>query len=1149
MSTASMHDERRAGDLLRDLGWYEWLCHTNFSFLVGASHPKDYLQQALHYGYHGIGVTDFDGLYGLARTWRNLRELTENSVFREAVCAESSRSPLRLFCGAEIHLEQDHDLPVVYQNTLALIVRSKDGYRNLCRLVTWAHRDGKKKAFVSLEDLRAFAARGELQGLTALQPMRGMIRRGAMPEVMQHYAQLKDLFASDLYLVLSRHFSPAEDVWIRPSLELGETLGLGFILSQDPFFHRPAQKDVSDVLHAVRHNLTVDEAVEHMFPNSERSFHSLVSIARRFAALPVYETALRNSRELASRVDFDLGQLRYRYPKEMIPSGFTAQEWLERVVWDSAKDFYGESIPARVSSSLSHELDLVARLGFADYFLTVWDIVRWARSQGILCQGRGSAANSAVCFVLGITSVDPSLNDLLFERFISVERGDPPDIDVDFEHERREEVIQYIYRRYGRARAAMVANVITWRRRGAIRAVGKALGVPQDYLEKASVLLSSRYYRGTAAAETVNVLREESATCDDPDVQLPREPEQDSDELPEGAGDDSEPGVDDSPMEIPWEIWGQFAERLRGFPTHLGIHSGGFMLSDEPLENVVPQEPATMEGRTVIQWCKDDIEALGFFKIDMLSLGILTAIRKCFGLIQQTTGKSLSIATVPPDDEPTYAMIQRADTVGTFQIESRAQMSMLPRLRPRCFYDLVIEVAIIRPGPIQGGMIHPYLRRRHGLDPVVFPDERLRPILARTLGIPIFQEQVMRIAIAVGDFTPGEANELRRHMGAWSIKGDIDPWLKRLADGMRRNGIKEEFVQTILSQMRGFADYGFPESHAASFAILAYVSSWLKCHHPAAFFVSLINSQPMGFYTPHALLQAAMRAGVKVLPVCVLHSDWDLTLENLAKPGRPDDFAIRLGLRMVRSLREEGARTLVQRRSKLMDMQKAQPTLQSFLNEVRPCRPDLTALAAAGAFRVFGLERRAALWFAEAAPFCPVLEDVESPVCFGAEGSMESVQMDFAATGTSLGDHPTTIVRRDWWSWSVPESKIVAAEQLSKVREGGQVHVFGMILVRQAPPSANGMVFLTLEDATGFINLALTPQVYEKFFRIIDRQAFLCVSGKLQKFNEGHSVMVRDVHEPRFERAEVIPLQSVAEPQRAAHPLAQGELQRARSWM
>ncbi|MEM7565447.1 MAG: error-prone DNA polymerase, partial [Pseudomonadota bacterium] len=551
---------------------------------------------------------------------------------------------------------------------------------------------------------------------------------------------------------------------------------------------------------------------------------------RLYRVIPEYQRALALSEELNQCCEFDLSQLGYQYPKEMIPTGLDAQGYLWQLVQNGLSQRFGATPPDKLIKQIDHEMDLIGKLQFADYFLTVWDIVSWAREQKILCQGRGSAANSSVCFLLGITSVNPDQFDLLFERFVSMERGDPPDIDVDFEHERREEVIQYIYRRYGRDRSAMVANVITFRGKGALRSVGKALGVPDPLLHQMSKIASSRYFRGAGTENIVMALKQDY----------------------EEANPDA--------TRVSWKLWMQLSEMLHGFPRHLGIHSGGFMLADKPLNCLLPQEPATMEGRSVIQWCKEDIEALGFFKIDVLSLGMLSAIRKCFDYVDLYYDQKFTLDRIPDDDSATYQMIQKADTVGTFQIESRAQMSMLPRLKPACFYDLVIEVAIIRPGPIQGKVIHPYLARREGLEPVTYPDERLRPILKRTLGIAIFQEQAMRIAIAVGNFSAGEANELRKKIGAWGIKDfnrDLHPLLVKLEKGMQENGIAPEFAEQIIGQMKGFAEYGFPESHAVSFSLIAYASCFLKCHFPAAFYISVLNSQPMGFYSPHALLQAA----------------------------------------------------------------------------------------------------------------------------------------------------------------------------------------------------------------------------------------------------------------------------------------------------
>jgi error-prone DNA polymerase len=1153
--------ERSDPDGLKALtraGWHEWLCHTNFSFLAGASHPDECLDRAAALGYHGLGVTDFDGVYGLARTHLHGRKLKQR-------LAEAGEPPLRtkLFYGAELRLARDHDMPIVYQDTLAVVAQTREGYANLCALASYAHRGGKLYAHVPLADLLS----RPVDGLVAIQPMRGLVRRastwtsshGALT-LDRRLGDLSDHFGGRFYFAVTRHLTAAVDTLIAPTLAMARRLGRPCLMSQDAFFHEPARKPLSDVLHAIRTNRTLDGAIEHMFVNDEPSLHTLAEIAQRYRRLPIYEEALFASTALAESCVFSMDELKYRYPKEMIPDGHTAQSFLAELAWRSAKERFGDPVPERLAKTIAHELQLIEHLGFADYFLTVWDIVRWAREYQILCQGRGSAANSAVCYVLGVTAVDPATFDLLFERFMSVERGDPPDIDVDFEHERREEVIQYIYRRYGRARAAMVANVITFRGRGALRAVGKALGAPESALAEVARLLSARRHRQSSSDAVLAKAQEELRLDERTDGPGGEAGIAEPVEQLDGQADDE---TSHAASNLPWELWADLAEQLRGFPRHLGIHSGGFMLADVPLDHLVAQEPATMPGRSVVQWCKEDIEGLGFFKIDILALGMLTAIRKCYATINEREGLAHSLLTVPANDRATYEMIQRADTVGTFQIESRAQMSMLPRLRPDNFYDLVVEVAIIRPGPIQGGMIHPYLRRRAGEEPVDFPDARLEPILRRTLGIPLFQEQVMRIAIAVGNFTPGEANELRRHMGAWSLKGNMGPLLPKLAQGMRQNGLTDEFIHSILEQMKGFAHYGFPESHAVSFALIAYASAWLKRHHAAAFFQALLNSQPMGFYSPHALLQAAQRDGVRILPVCVNASDWDVTLERNDAHGPEHDqrnkrhkdqecppgrWAIRLGMRLVHSLRRAAADEVMARRRAVGGRFR---DLEHFLKEARLYRHDLTALAAADALRGFGIGRKESIWMAEAAGFSPVLEDVgeggtawraesDAPTALDTaaedaaaeraypvldeESTFDRIQMDFAATGTSLGPHPAAVIKAEHWCYEAPVARLTKAEDVTHVPAGRTVLGFGMILVRQSPPSAKGMVFLTLEDETGFLNLAFSPQVYETYCRLVERQTFLCVEARMQRQHESHSLWVLRVLAPAPRQAPVVPI-------------------------
>ena len=687
--------------------------------------------------------------------------------------------------------------------------------------------------------------------------------------------------------------------------------------------------------------------------------------------------------------------------------------------------------------------------------------------------------------MLRITAVDPTSFDLLFERFLSLERGDPPDIDVDFEHERREEVIQYIYQRYGRVRAAMVANVITFRTRGAIRSVGKALGISDSVLSHIS-----------------NVKK---------------------------CSDKSLPDIPDK-HELPWKLWQTLTDKLVGFPRHMGLHSGGFIISQHELNQIVPQEPATMVDRTVIQWAKDDVESLGLFKIDVLALGMLTAIRKAFKLVQDHYQNDISLTAIPADDPDTYSMIQAAETVGTFQIESRAQMSMLPRLRPKSFYDLVVQIGIIRPGPIQGGLIHPYLKRRHGIEPVSYPHPKLIPILKRTMGVPIFQEQVMRIAMAVGDFTPGEADQLRKQVGAWSLNKDLGDFVEKFARGMRRNGIKEVHIDQLIGHLKGFANYGFPESHSASFALLAYASSYLKCHYQEAFYVALLNSQPMGFYSPHALLQSAKREGSTIKPISLNQSHWDVTIEA----DEPGVRAIRLGFRLVHGLSKQGAEKLISYR----EAHGSWTNVHMFLKDCPLHRGDLTALVASNALAELGIGRQEALWLATAVPIAPILDN-EEQIALPQEDSLQQVDRDFAAFGTTLGQHPTEVMRQRFWSYPLAENDVKTSKMISRLPNNSMVIVFGMVLVRQQPPTAKGMVFFTLEDQTGYINLVFTPQKAEIFKSIIDRHGFLCAQGRLQVEGRGHSVLVQTVYSPQATSNIIAlnPSSPVEDPQATKPPL------------
>ncbi len=1089
----------------------EFLLHSAYSFLHSPSQPSVMMERAVAVGHKQMAITDMDGVYGIVQAYK-------------------SKQSLSLLYGMEVHLEKDHLLPLTQQNTIVLLAKSIKGYAGICQVSTEAHVGGKKHPYISLS--RLFELGVSWPDLVCILPMRGLLRRG---EVDQHFAQLKKLkkvFCGDLYQSVGVYNHPGEDCFRQHYVGAAEKESVELVLSQDIFFSSPEDKYLSDVMQAIRMNKSIEEVPRHLFVNDHRSILSLDYLFKLYQDLPYLEQCIINSKKIISQIQFKLSELRYAYPKEMLPEGRLPQEFLEELVWASACSYYKASLrkklPTKVMELLNKELKLVEHLMFADYFLTVWDIVRWARSQGIVCQGRGSAANSVICFVLGITSVDPTQFEVLFERFLSVERGDPPDIDIDFEHERREEVIQYIYRRYGRSKAAMVANVIKFRRRGAYRFSGKALGIGDATIQSMSSFMDRREFRHKPPSESMKLFMAR------------RNEKLQSDKL-----DNDIKNVEIEKQENPdiFYLWAHIAGKLNGLPRHLGIHSGGFILSQFSLNELVPQEPATMEGRTVIQWSKDDVETLGLFKIDVLALGMLTAVRKCIGYIQElehAKGYSRdkpqlsSMHDIPHGDTQTYDMICRADVVGVFQIESRAQMSMLPRLRPRCLYDLVIEVAIIRPGPIQGGLIHPYLRRRNGQEPVQYAHPKLVNVLERTLGVPLFQEQVMRIAIEVGDFTAGEADKLRKSMGAWQIRGDLHQWMKKLVTGMRRHKINELFIKQLVGQMQGFAEYGFPESHAISFAHIAYVSCYLKSHYPHLFTLAMLNSQPLGFYSSHALLQDAKRQGVRVAPVCVQSSQWQTSLERTPQ-GEP---VLRMGFDFIRGLNQGRMLAFVQLRKSKQGGRWS--CWQECLAESDLHRDEMAFLAAADAFCNLGLSRREAFWLMEALPTLsiPGLEDPDLFQNFAPESKFSKVRQDFRATGTSLHEHPAEVIRQTLWSYPVAVESLTSSKEITSgtrgIKSGKKIRVFGMVLVRQAPPTAKGMVFFTLEDSHGFFNLVFRPDVFRKYASFLHEQPFLCVEGVLQVSAVGStqaascgasSILVKKVFVESYGEAGVISLE------------------------
>ena len=1030
----------------------ELTCRTHYSFLRGASHPHELVEEAARLGISALAITDRNGVYGIPKAYRAWKELPIEA-----------RARLRLIVGAELTWKPSAEIrdPGLGPDSLILLARTRRAYGVLCLLITAAHAEKEKGgAFLSpevLDDhLTNEAHRAGARELAFLAPPPLSLRTRTAGEWLERIDRILERLDHETLGANPSLFFPifqCRDAHDLARLKVAEALARRYgesrlLAANDVHLHVESRRPLQEVLTAIRESTPLKNSGFRLFQNAERRLKSPTEMLELFRDWPALVT---RAHDLSREFSFDPAELRYRYPSEWIPKGSTAHDFLSDLTWKGAAGRYGGEarIPAATRRQLEHELALIAQLGFADYFLTIWEIVDFARRRGILCQGRGSAANSAVCYCLGITAIDPVRMNLLFERFISVERGEPPDIDVDFEHERREEVLQHVYEKYGRDRAGMVAAIITYRSRSALREVARAFGFNPD--DDASHALAQAH-----------------------------------------------PGVQ------------RLAEEIHGFPRHLSIHSGGFTLSADPLIETVPIEPARMEGRTIVQWDKDDLDAMGLLKVDLLSLGMLSAIRKTLDLV------GLELHQIPPEDERTYRMIQRADTVGVFQIESRAQMSMLPRLLPKNFYDLVVEIAIVRPGPIVGKMVHPYLRRKRGLEPVVFPDERLREILGRTLGVPLFQEQIMKIAITLAGFTAGEADQLRRAIGAWRSTGSISAMGKKLMQGLLEHGLPRSFADQIFEQIQGFAEYGFPESHAASFALLAYASAYLKCHHPAEFAASIINSQPMGFYSTHTLIDDAKRHGVKVLPVDPHVSQWDCTME----PGiTSKSRSIRLGFRLTRGMSEEEFETITRAR-----VEKPFRSLEDFLARTKIRRNVLHALAMGDALQCFGRDRRHTLWkildseiatgAIPAAPEGTRLQAAEQLSLFGLMagrppsadapaggapifaplGALEAIHTDYRSFGASTRGHPMQELRK--LRPDLPQLTTAQAKSRGHLRK---LAVSGLVIVMQRPPTAKGTCFATLEDETGFLDLILKKEVYERHRELFGAHSFFTISGMLQR--------------------------------------------------
>jgi error-prone DNA polymerase len=1016
---------------------YAELCVTsNYTFLTGASHPEEFITHAAKLGYRAVAITDTNTIAG---------------VVRAHVAAKDCK--LRFILGSRIRLT---DIPAV---SVFLYPTSMDSYRRLCRLLTTGKRRATKgECHLTLEDLASLNA--------------GLLAIAMMDDAQDHrntLLALQRIFDDDrLSLALCWRYGDDDAKRTTHTTELSCQLHIPLIATNDVHHHTADRRMLQDVLTCIRHGCTISEAGFRLHATAERHLKPPDEMHRLFAAHP---QAIQRALDIAERTAaFSLDQLRYEYPDEVVPAGKSPQQHLTDLTWQGARERFPDGITPKLKAQIEHELALIEEMNYAPYFLTVHDLVDFARTRTggppILCQGRGGAANSAVCFCLGVTSVDPTKFQLLFERFISKERNEPPDIDIDFEHERREEVIQYIYKKYGRDRAALTAEVISYRRRSAIRDVGKALGLSLDLVDR---LAKSIEWWDKGGIDPASV-REMGLNPEDPTLQW----------LARLVGD------------------------LLGFPRHLSQHVGGFVITRTPLCELVPVENAAMADRTVIEWDKDDIDAVGMLKVDVLGLGMLTCLSKCLALVNHRKGKGserpLQLHTIPHPDPATYTMIQKADTIGVFQIESRAQMSMLPRLKPAEFYDLVIEVAIVRPGPIQGDMVHPYLRRRNKEEPIPpSPHPSFDEVLGRTLGVPLFQEQCMALAVKAAGFTPGEADQLRRAMAAWKRKGDqIYRFGQKLIDGMMANGIPRSFAERCFEQIKGFSEYGFPESHAASFALLVYASSWLKCHHPAEFTAALLNSQPMGFYAPAQLIRDAREHNVTVRPIDINHSSWDCTIEP--------DGALRLGMRLVAGSRKEDAdaiRAAVERRGPYS-------SLLTLWRESGSSAVTFRRLAGADAFNSMNLSRQEALWNArllrdEKLPLFDQTEEPEAEPGLPALSPQQHTTLDYNATGLSLKSHPLEFLRP-----SLKARKVRPCSDLRSERtcpNDRPIAVAGLVLVRQRPGTASGVTFITIEDETGIANLIIWRQVYEQY-RKQARATMIIAHGKVQREGEVVHIIV-----------------------------------------
>ena len=1002
----------------------ELRCVSNFSFLRGASQPEELIERAKQLGYRALAITDECSLAG---------------VVRAHVAAK--KHDMTLLIGSQFWIECD------FPFTLTVIACNLNGYGNLCEFITKLRRSSEKGTYsLQLDNIRG-------DELTDCVVVASPKRMSEADQLQMAATWVLDQFLGRCWLGVDLIRVLDDEMWLYRLRQVSELTAIPLVATGDVHFHVRSRKALQDVLTATRVGRPLTECGVDLQPNAERHLRTRLRLAQTYP-----DDLLAETLNVAARCDFSLDELSYQYPDEVVPPGETASSYLRRITYEGAGRRWPHGTSAKVQAQIEHELELIADLKYEHYFLTVADIVQFARSRHILCQGRGSAANSVVCYCVGVTEVDPDRMSVLFERFISKERNEPPDIDIDFEHERREEVLQYLYRKYGRDRAAITGVVISYRPKSAIRDVGKALGFDPEVIDR--LAKDHKWFDGREVQEARII--EAGLSVDDLQVRQLM----------------------------------TLSEQLLGFPRHLSQHTGGFVLTKGPLCRMVPIENASMADRTVIEWDKDDLDALGLLKVDCLALGMLTAIRKSLDFIGKRKGYVFGMQDIPAEDPITYDMICKADTVGVFQIESRAQMSMLPRMKPRCFYDLVIEVAIVRPGPIVGGMVHPYLRRREGKEPTVYPNEALKVALGRTLGVPVFQEQVMQIAMIAAGFTAGEADGLRRAMAAWKRKGELDKYYDRIVDGMTSRGYEKDFAEAIFKQIHGFSEYGFPESHAASFALLVYASCWIKCHHPAEFLAAMLNSQPLGFYSPSQLVQDAKRHGVEVRAADVMHSDMDCTLEDLEhKP------AVRLGLRLLGKLEAESAERIVAART-----ERVFDSAEDLARRARLEQHKMTLLAGADALISLSGHRRQQVWDAAALRSLPTLlrdatfdeELLELPPA--PEG--EEVVFDYAATGLTLRRHPLDLLRSQ-----LSKRNLMTAADLEELPNGRIVHYCGLVTLRQQPETANGVIFVSLEDETGVVQVICWKSIRERQRKELLNSRLLEVHGTWQREGEMRSLI------------------------------------------